>query len=226
MDTSLRIEAAATPVRSQVVEKLRRAIVERRFASGARLRERELCELTGVSRTSIREALCHLEAEKIIELIPNRGPIVARITRDGAREVYEVRAALEGLAGRLFAVRATDAQIGDLRAVADAMVGAVANDELFRLVSLKDRFYDALFAGAGNSEVERMTGTLRARMTMLRSRTLASPGRAQQTLDEIQAIIAAVADRDPDRAESACRAHVSAAATIALDLLATNGGAS
>jgi len=162
MDTFLRIEAAATPVRSQVVEKLRRAIIEQRFTSGARLRERELCELTGVSRTSIREALCHLEAEKIIELIPNRGPIVARITRDGAREVYEVRGALEGLAGRLFATRATDAQIDDLRAVADEMVDAVASDELGLLVSLKDRFYDALFAGAGNSEVERMIGTLRA----------------------------------------------------------------
>jgi DNA-binding GntR family transcriptional regulator len=226
MDGSLRIETAATPVRSQVVAKLRRAIIEQRFTSGTRLREKELCELTGVSRTSIREALCHLEAEKIIELIPNRGPIVARITRDGAQEVYEVRAALEGLAGRLFAMRATDAQVDDLRAVADAMVGAVASGDVARLVPLKDRFYDALFAGAGNSEAERMTGTLRARVTMLRSRTLSSPGRAQQTLDEIQAIVAAVTDRDPDRAESACRAHVSAAAALALDLLASDGGAS
>ncbi|BCB90013.1 GntR family transcriptional regulator [Phytohabitans suffuscus] len=225
-EQSLRVESVATPVRSQVVEKLRRAIVEQRFASGERLREKELCELTGVSRTSVREALCHLQAENLVELIPHRGPIVARITPAQAREVYEVRTALEGLAARLFATRATGERVAALAAVVDEMAQDVAAGRTAHLVSLKDRFYDALFAGAGNSEVERMVGTLRARVTVLRGRTLASPGRAEETLKEIRAIVAAIADRDPDRAEAACRAHVVAAARLALDLLTAEEAAS
>lgn len=234
-ESSLRVEAAATPVRSQVVAKLRRAIIEQRFTTGTRLREKELCELTGVSRTSVREALCHLQAENLVELIPNRGPIVARITHAGAREVYEVREALEGMAGRLFATRATDAQVRELAAVADAMADAMAAadataDEVAagrtaELVLLKDRFYAVLFAGAGNREAERMTEILRARVTMLRGQTLAFPGRARRTLDEIRAIVAAVMDRDPARAEAACRAHVAAAGAVALDLLHASDGA-
>jgi DNA-binding GntR family transcriptional regulator len=221
----MRVDTVATPVRSQVVAKLRRAIIEQRFTSGTRLREKELCELTGVSRTSIREALCHLEAENLVELIPNRGPIVARVTLTGVREVYEIRTALEGLAGRLFATRATDAQVADLAAVADAIAENVAAGRLDHLVLLKDRFYDALFAGAGNSEAERMVGTLRARVTMLRARTLSNPGRAVQTLEEIRTIVAAITDRDPDRAEAACRAHVAAAADLAVHLLTMDGDA-
>lgn len=224
-ESSLRVEAAATPVRSQVVAKLRRAIIEQRFTTGTRLREKELCELTGVSRTSVREALCHLQAENLVELIPNRGPIVARITQTGAREVYEVREALEGMAGRLFATRATDAQVGELAAVADAMADEVAAGRTAELVLLKDRFYAVLFAGAGNREAERMTEILRARVTMLRGQTLAFPGRARRTLDEIRAIVAAVTDRDPARAEAACRAHVAAAGAVALDLLQASDGA-
>lgn len=224
-ESSLRVEAAATPVRSQVVAKLRRAIIEQRFTTGTRLREKELCELTGVSRTSVREALCHLQAENLVELIPNRGPIVARITHAGAREVYEVREALEGMAGRLFATRATDAQVRELAAVADAMADEVAAGRTAELVLLKDRFYAVLFAGAGNREAERMTEILRARVTMLRGQTLAFPGRARRTLDEIRAIVAAVMDRDPARAEAACRAHVAAAGAVALDLLHASDGA-
>lgn len=224
-ESSLRVEAAATPVRSQVVAKLRRAIIEQRFTTGTRLREKELCELTGVSRTSVREALCHLQAENLVELIPNRGPIVARITHAGTREVYEVREALEGMAGRLFATRATDAQVRELAAVADAMADEVAAGRTAELVLLKDRFYAVLFAGAGNREAERMTEILRARVTMLRGQTLAFPGRARRTLDEIRAIVAAVMDRDPARAEAACRAHVAAAGAVALDLLHASDGA-
>ncbi|WP_213453245.1 GntR family transcriptional regulator [Rhizomonospora bruguierae] len=224
VDASLRVEAKATPVRSQVVAKLRRAIIEQRFTTGSRLREKELCELTGVSRTSVREALCHLEAENLVELIPNRGPIVARVTREDAREVYEVRVALEGLAGRRFAMHATEEHVAALRAVVAALRDDVAAGRAADLVAHKDRFYATLFAGARNSVAAKMTDTLRARVTLLRGRTLSHPGRAEETIREIEAIVEAVAARDPDRAEAACKAHVEAAAALALQLLPAEGG--
>ncbi|GAC1594862.1 MAG: hypothetical protein NVS3B28_25840 [Candidatus Velthaea sp.] len=77
--------SVAAPLRQQLTDVLRAAIADGQFKPGDRLIERDLCERTGVSRTSIREAFRALEAEGLIESIPNRGPVVARITRAPAR---------------------------------------------------------------------------------------------------------------------------------------------
>ena len=107
--SALRVSKDHETLREKTVERLREALLNQFFAPGDRLIERELCELTGVSRTSVREALRLLESEGLIETIPNRGPIVASLSAEDAQYIYEVREALEGLAGRLFAERASDA---------------------------------------------------------------------------------------------------------------------
>src|SRR3990170_1902174 len=100
---ALRAVTTPTPLRKQVVERLREAIIEGHLKPGERLRERELCELLGVSRTSLREGLVELEAEGLINNVPNRGPVVAMVSIKAAEEIYQLRAVLEGLAARLFA---------------------------------------------------------------------------------------------------------------------------
>ena len=79
------------PVRQQTVNNLRNAIVQGRFKPGERLLEKELCKFTGVSRTSVRESLRQLEAEGLIEMIPNKGPVVATISIIEAIDLYEIR---------------------------------------------------------------------------------------------------------------------------------------
>jgi GntR family transcriptional regulator, trigonelline degradation regulator len=73
--TAVRREAA--PLRSQVVDLLRRAIVSAEFAPGERLTERVLCERFAVSRTVLREALPKLEPERLVAIVPQHGPVVA-----------------------------------------------------------------------------------------------------------------------------------------------------
>src|SRR6185369_7343119 len=107
---ALRVERTPALIRSQVLENLRQAILDRRLAPGQRLIERELVELTGVSRTSVREALRELAAEGLVTAIPNRGTIVTSVSAEEARQLYEVRSALEALAGRLFVANASPAQ--------------------------------------------------------------------------------------------------------------------
>src|SRR6202046_4652655 len=107
MNTNRQVVRPASTLRQQVIEGLRLCISDLTFRPGDRLIERELCEMLGVSRTLIREALSQLVAEGLIQNIPHKGPIVAVITQLEAKGLYEVRATLEALAGRHFTQRAT-----------------------------------------------------------------------------------------------------------------------
>lgn len=107
--TPFTITHVAAPVREQVGSQLRQAIVSGQLAPGTRLIERELCTLLGVSRTSLREALRHLEGDGLVTNIPHKGMVVSTITWEEAEEIYEVRAVVEGLAGRLCADKPTPA---------------------------------------------------------------------------------------------------------------------
>src|SRR6266851_4646069 len=90
-------------LRHQVENVLRQAIMSGRFAPGARLIERELCETLGVSRTSVREALRRLEAEKLVRSVPHKGPVVAIMPKKEAADLSETRGLPEVLEAAEFA---------------------------------------------------------------------------------------------------------------------------
>ena len=101
-------------LRSRVEDKLRQAIVSGQLKAGEKLIERELCEMLGVSRPSVREALRRLEAEKLIVIVPHRGPEVAAITLQEARDLYALRRLLESFAAHEFTRLASDEQVKQL----------------------------------------------------------------------------------------------------------------
>jgi DNA-binding GntR family transcriptional regulator len=104
--------------------------------------ERELCEATTASRATVREALRQLESEGLIVSTNGRGSAVATLSADAARQIYGVRSQLEGLAGRLFAQRATDS---DRRALRTALIHIeAAGDDIRQLMAAKAGFYEAL----------------------------------------------------------------------------------
>jgi DNA-binding GntR family transcriptional regulator len=207
---SLRVERAPAPIRSRVLDNLRQAILERELVPGQRLIERELVELTGVSRTSIREALRELAAEGLVTTIPNKGTVVAEVTAEEARQLYQVRSALEALAGRLFVENATPAQRRALTNALRAVERAAAKGSPAMLAA-KDKFYDVLFEGGGNEALRSIAGTLHARVNLLRSLSLSMPGRSAESLAELAEIVAAVQANDADAAAKACSHHVEAA---------------
>src|SRR6201996_7033064 len=108
---SVHVKRVVAPVREQVLDQLRDAIVRQRLAPGQRLIERELTEQTGVSRTTIREVLRELAAEGLVVSVPNKGTVVASVSLARAAELYEVRAVLESMAVRQFAAKATAADL-------------------------------------------------------------------------------------------------------------------
>ncbi len=216
---SLRVERAPAPIRSRVLDNLRQAILEHKLAPGQRLIERELVELTGVSQTSIREALRELAAEGLVTTIPNKGTVVAEVSIEEARQLYQVRSALEGLAGRLFVENATPVQRRALTSALRAVERAAAKDSAAMLAA-KDKFYDVLFEGGGNEALRSMAGTLHARVNLLRSLSLSRPGRPAESLAELGEIVAAVAANDADAAAKACSHHAESAGMAGFSALA------
>lgn len=218
-DTTLRVAPVAAPLRAQVVRNLREAILNRTFEPGERLREKELCELTGVSRTVVREALRQLESEGLVVLIANVGPVVAKITALEARELYEVRAVLEALAARRFAVEATDEQIEELSATVDNIDRVAQSGEIGELLAQKEEFYAVLLRGASNTVLSAQLGSLRARIGYLRATSFQRPARSAETVAELRDLLAAVRRHDADAAAELSKKHVEKAAEAALPLL-------
>jgi DNA-binding GntR family transcriptional regulator len=142
---------------------------------------------------------------------------VARLSADAARQVYEVRSQLEGLAGRLFAERADDSDRRALRLALISVEEAVVDNR--RLVKAKTQFYDALIAGGGNVELKQLLDTINRRVTSVRAVSLSKPGRPKESVDEVRAICDAAVSGDADLAEKLCRQHVENAAAAALPQL-------
>ena len=218
-DLSMRIVPVAAPVRTQVVESLRHAITAGRLKPGTRLVEKDLCQMLGVSRPSVREALRALEAEGLISTIPNRGPVVTLLSREDAAGIYQVREALESLAAELFTVNASDSEIADLQRAAVDLASAYETKSVNEIIEAKRVFYDVIFQGSGNNIIPEILRTLNARITKLRSVSLSSPKRRAASIDEIKKLVAALASRDGPAAVKASRKHVAKAASEALSSL-------
>jgi DNA-binding GntR family transcriptional regulator len=213
-DHSLRLKAAPL-LRTRVAERIREAIATNRFPPGSRLVERELCELLGVSRTSVREALRELESEGLVSTEGAR-PVVATLTLAEVRAIYEVRIVLEGLAARLFARLATPEQFASLAAAARALYAAYGAYETGPLLVAKATFYEALFAGSGNAVAASMLRTIHTKISQLRATSLASRARMRASATEIRALVAALEKRDEDRAAELSATHIRNASEAAM----------
>jgi DNA-binding GntR family transcriptional regulator len=209
------MKIAVTSVQDQVIMKLKDAIFTGVFAPGEKLNEPSLCRMLGVSRTSIREALRSLNAERLVTIIPNRGPMVTEITWAEADAVYQVRALLEGEAVGLFSKRAKPEDLAALRTALAEFEAATCAGDALRRVSSTARFYDVILQGCGNPIIAEIVQGLVARISFLRARSMSSPDRAYKSLEEMRAIAAAAESRNARAARAAAIAHVEAARAAA-----------
>ncbi len=219
----LEVQKLAAPLRQQVLDGLRQAIIEGRLAPGARLTERELTEMMGVSRTVIREALRQLESEGLIAIIPNKGPVVRELTPGEAKDLYSIRAVLEGFAARLFVEHADEAEVKKLAQALDVVIGAYERGDAQEVLETKNRFYDVLFEGAGSETLCSMLGTLHARIWRWRALGLSHPQRSgersRESIEGLRAILAAIRRRDAETAEKLMREEAQHAAAEIMRLI-------
>jgi DNA-binding GntR family transcriptional regulator len=206
-------------LRMHVERFIRDAIASGQFKPGARLVEREICEMLRISRPPLREALRALEAEKLIHIIPNKGPVVASISLQEAREVYAMRALLESYATREFTQKADDAMVRSLAAAVRELRAEAKSGERKRLLAAKTRFYQILYQGCGNRLLVEILQGLLTRINLLRATSLAQPERIAPSLAEIDGIVEAIRERNAAKAERLAREHIVNAQAAALGVL-------
>lgn len=202
------LEHQTAPLRHKIMDALRSAIESGVLQPGARLVERDLCAQLNVSRTSLREALRELQAEGILFQAGARGLSVGSVSREEAENAYRIRAVLEALVVQQFIERASDADVRSLVKEAEQLKAAYRSGDVARILVTKREFYERICSGAANELAFDIITRLVLRTSSLRSQSLARQARQQQSVAEIEAIVAAVRDRDAARGAQAAAQHV------------------
>lgn len=221
----LSVDRSDATLRAQVFKRLHNAITSGLLRPGQRLIERELCEMLGVSRPLVREAIRQLEAEGLVTVAPYRGPTVTELTRDIAEDAYRVRGVLEALASQLFAQRADASAKRELRNAFEELATAYATRDTALVLEKKSAFYDTLLKGSGSTTTYALLKQIHARVTLLRATSLSRPARLDESLAEVRLIVEAIERGDGAAAWQRTIDHISAASAAALAALpAVPGG--
>ncbi|MGE5511339.1 MAG: GntR family transcriptional regulator [Bacteroidota bacterium] len=197
---------------------LREGIESGEFLPGRRMREVEIAQWLGVSRTPVRQALARLELEGLLVLTPRHGLTVASLDADAIAELYDVRAALEGTAAALAARSAAPGEIAALLAMVEAERKLPAEPRALSRHNLS--FHQLIAAAAHNRFLGRSLQSINDALKLLGPTTLTAPGRQAGAVKEHGRIVKAIAARDAAAADAAAREHVLAAYKIRLARLA------
>ena len=183
------------------------------YKPGSRLVESELAERFGVSRTPVREALQRLETQSLLTR-DGRSLVVASLDHNQMAELYVVRTELEGLAARLAAQHASEEEIDVLQ----QMVGAdrTWTHDASALSRSNKRFHKQLHLASHNRFLVQQLDLVHRSMALLATTSLAVEGRGPVALDEHQAIVTAISERNGAAAYQAVRQHLSQAFIIRL----------
>lgn len=230
---------ALTSYADEIAFRLEAEILDGAYAPGSHLMQEEICTRFGVSRTPVREALRKLQAQNLVDLIPNKGARIRTITLSELTEVYAVRAELEGYAASLAAPQFSGEHAAALESVQAqlesvvTMLGApqprqagesVINAQLTRF---NEEFHGVIRAVAGNGLLDRMISDLQRRFPKDYVWKTIESAELIETINvtEHRRILEALARKDADAARAAMTAHVNHAGSVLLRHLRDTGAA-
>ncbi|MEU7987679.1 GntR family transcriptional regulator [Streptosporangium canum] len=200
------------PIADELYDYLRHAIIRGELAEGIRVVEGDIATRANVSRTPAGQALRRLQSDGLLRA-SQHGLLVNELSADELSETCTVRDSLEALAARLAASTRTDLDVALLEELTERFEAAIGGD-VSEIVELNHAFHDAVWDAARNSALRRFLLQTRSLIERLNSTTLSSEARQRQALDEHRAILAAIAARDADTAESVALQHFHKATAI------------
>ncbi len=194
----------------QLADALRELILEGELQAGEKIREKELTLRFGVSRTPLREAMKMLAAEGLIQLVPNRGALVSQQSPEELADAFPVLAVLEGLAGRLAAERASDAELAQIAELTENLRLTQQAGDRPRYFSINQAIHQTILAAAASDTLLGTHATIASRIHRARYQANLTPARWASALAEHEQIAKALLARDADRASQLLHDHMMA----------------
>jgi DNA-binding GntR family transcriptional regulator len=204
-----------------VIEHLRSFIVEGMLEPGKILNERELCEMLGISRTPLREALKVLASEGLIDISPNRGASVSKMSEAELRETFEVMSGLEAFSGELACERITAAEIAEIKALHYAMLACRSQNDLAGYYSRNQAIHDKINEAARNTALRQIYITVNRRLQALRFRSNFQIPKWDSAIHDHDEMLKALDARDGKRLSAILRQHLLEKRDAVLQVLST-----
>jgi DNA-binding GntR family transcriptional regulator len=220
------VSAESMPPRllhAAVVDRLRDMIVQGELAPGTKLNERVLGEALGTSRTPLREALKYLASEGLVDLLPNRGAIVAPLDAERVKQMFAVMGALEALAGELACRNTTDDEINEIRALHFQMLAHHARRELGDYFRLNQEIHLKIVDAAGNQPLAEIYRSLNAHVRRARYMANLSHERWDRAVSEHGEILDALTRRDGLTLQRILRDHLANKLVLVMEALGAEG---
>lgn len=191
-----------------VYDYLKTSIITGRLPPEKQLIEREICDKLGVSRTPVREAFRQLSSEGLVDFLPGCGVVVSAMTKEKAEELYQLKEALECMAAKLCAERATEEHIRSMAACINQHGQAYVDVEPLAAADLDLQFHVMILEGAASPMLEQ-----RARELLLQTRRLSQlavydPDKTPEFIKQHETILAAISAHRPEAAAAAVSAHI------------------
>ncbi|WP_297591624.1 GntR family transcriptional regulator [Roseibium sp.] len=204
---------AALPIQrrtlhDELVDRLRHLIIEGELKPGEKLSEKELSEMFGVSRTPLREALKVLGKEGLVNLVPNRGATVSKLTLADLEEAFPVMGALESVSGELACANITDQEIEQLERLHKEMISKYEAEDLSAYFKLNEAIHQLILEAARNPTLSEMQRSLSGRIRRARYMANMSPARWAKAVAEHEAILAAVKERNGGKLGKILKLHL------------------
>jgi GntR family transcriptional regulator, rspAB operon transcriptional repressor len=210
--TDMRIDRlgseAAGPASRQVYRTLRDAIIASTLEPGQRISENELAERLAVSRTPVREALIRLRDERFVQIVPQLGTFVTRISVAAVEDAQFIREALECAAVRIAATSADADDIAALAGLVRRQAEVCEHGDHERFAVLDDEFHAAICELAGHSVAWEVAQRVKGHLNRVRRLSLPQPRYLDEMVAEHGLVLDALAQGDPDTAEAALRHHL------------------
>lgn len=192
----------------KIFQKIRQDIITGKYSREEELKELLIATEMGVSRTPVREALRQLEREGLVRIIPNKGTYVVGISAQDMKDIYEIRASLEGLCAKRAAQWATPEQLEALEEILYLTEYHMKKGHAQQVIELAGKFHEILYEVGGNRMMNHVLENYFLYLEEVRKVFFSIPEKAKEANLEHRRILEAVRAKDGEKAEHAVNVHI------------------
>lgn len=205
---------ATMSLRDIAYEEIKRRIITLTYQPGIYVNEAQICQDLKLGRTPVHMALERLALDGMIDVMPRKGAIVRSVSLDEIKSITEARLINEPAAARLAAVRITEREIEQLRAIAEKSHSQTQRRDTEALMLLDREFHAIIAEATRNRVLAQVLKSLHERSLRLWFISLSDQNRRQKVANEHDDIVAAIAKKDPSLAERVMREHIESFSSV------------